>query len=260
MKKAINITIWSLLIVGAGLLLSFVDSDYRYIRINGIEVNIDKSNGHSFINKAQVLRTLSDIGIEGKGELSGELNCRRIEEIIKGYSGTKNVEAFFFNNGVLQIDIEQRTPIARILHQNGYLSYYLDLEGKVMALSNTYVARVPVFNGAIQYGSQFTPNAVNKSNSKEDVLLKGIYDIANEINKDQFLSSQIVQVYCTEKGHFELIPRIGNHRVIFGSGENVDQKFKKLKSFYTKGINIKELNLYDTLNIMYNTQIVCSKR
>jgi cell division protein FtsQ len=98
------------------------------------------------------------------------------------------------------------------------------------------------------------------SSSKEDVLLKGIYDIANEINKDQFLSSQIVQVYCNKKGGFELIPRIGNHRVIFGSAENVDLKFKKLKSFYTKGINIKELNLYDTLNIMYNTQIVCSKR
>lgn len=260
MKKVINILLWSLLFVGAALLLSFVDSNYSSIKVSKIVVNIDKSNGHSFISKAQVLRTLSDIGIKGKGELNSQLNCKRIEEIIKGFSGTKNVEVYLYNNGVLEIDIHQRTPIARILHQNGYLSYYIDQQGKVMALSNSYVARVPVFNGAIKYGSQFTPNAVTSSNSKEDIVLKGIYDIASQINKDQFLSSQIVQVYCTQKGHFELIPRIGNHRVIFGPAENIDQKFKKLKSFYTNGINIKELNLYDTLNIMYNSQIVCSKR
>ena len=183
--------LWSLLFVGAALLLSFVDADYQLIKVNKIIVHIDKSNGHSFITKSQVLRTLSDIGIKGDGELNKQLDCRRIEEIIKGFSGTKSAEVFFYNNGVLEIDIKQRTPIARVLHENGYLSYYLDEQGKVMALSTNYVARVPVFNGAIKYGNQFTPNNVISSSSKEDVLLKGIltpHNVNNFLRAFNFIS------------------------------------------------------------------------
>jgi len=249
-----------ILLVGTIALLGFVDRDFHEIEINTIGVNIDQSAGHSFITKSQVLSTLNDIGIKEGGASTIKLDCHRIEQIIKGFSGTKNTEVFLFNNGDLQIDIQQRVPIARVLHENGYMSYYIDQDGIVMALSSTYVARVPVFNGAIKYGNQFSPINKLASNSKEDVVLKGIYEIANCINNDEFLSAQIVQVYCTKKGHFELIPRIGNHRVMFGYPENVKGKFKKLKSFYTKGVNVKELNLYDTLNIMYNDQIVCSKR
>ena len=39
----------------------------------------------------------------------------------------------------------------------------------------------------------------------------------------------------------------------------MEKKFKKIKLFYTEGPSPKELNLYDTLNVMFNDQIVCSK-
>lgn len=251
---------WSLLLISSVILLSFVDANYQTIQLKKIKVNIDQSNGHSFITKSQILRTLSDIGVKENVKQTQQLDCNRIEKIIKGLSATKNAEVFFYNSGELHIEIEQRNPIARVLHENGYLSYYIDEDGKVMAFSNNYVARVPVFNGSIKYGNQFSPVNKLESNNQEDVILKGIYSIADVITKDEFLSAQIVQIYCNKKGHFELIPRIGNHRVMFGEPKNINQKFIKLKSFYTKGINIKELNLYDTLNIMYNNQIVCSKR
>ncbi len=256
----LNILIWSLLFFGAVILLSFVDSSYQTIQLKKINVNIDQSDGHSFITKTQVIRTLSDIGVIENGEKVDALDCNRIEKVINEFSGTKNAEVFFYNSGDLFINIKQRTPIARVLHENGYLSYYVDKEGKVMSLSNNYVARVPVFNGSIKCGNQFSPINKQKSNNQEDAILNGIFEMAQVINNDEFLAAQIVQIYCNKKGHFELIPRIGNHRVMFGAPEDIKEKFFKLKSFYTKGINIKELNLYDTLNIMYKNQIVCSKR
>ena len=79
------------------------------------------------------------------------------------------------------------------------------------------------------------------------------------INNDAFLKSQIVQIHISNNGYFELIPRIGNHKILFGSPENMEEKLNKIKLFYTKGPDPKELNLYDTLNVMYNDQIVCSK-
>ena len=80
------------------------------------------------------------------------------------------------------------------------------------------------------------------------------------INNDTFLKSQIVQIHINNNGYFELIPRIGNQRILFGSSENMENKFKKIKLFYTNGPNSKDLNKYDTLNILYENQIICSKR
>ena len=86
--------------------------------------------------------------------------------IINEFSGTKNAEVFFYNSGELFIEIKQRTPIARVLHENGYLSYYIDKEGKVMALSNNYVARVPVFNGH----SEAVFLKISNKASREDII------------------------------------------------------------------------------------------
>ena len=80
------------------------------------------------------------------------------------------------------------------------------------------------------------------------------------INNDSFLKSQIVQIHINNYGYFELIPRIGNQRILFGSLDNMEKKFKKIKLFYTNGPDPKGLNLYDTLNVMYENQIICSKR
>jgi cell division protein FtsQ len=80
------------------------------------------------------------------------------------------------------------------------------------------------------------------------------------INNDSFLKSQIVQIHINNNGYFEFIPRIGNQRILFGLAENMENKFKKIKLFYTNGPQVKELNNYDTLNVIYKNQIICSKR
>ena len=70
-----------------------------------------------------------------------------------------------------------------------------------------------------------------------------------------FLKSQILQIHINNYGYFELIPRIGNQRILFGNAENMEEKFRKIKLFYADGPHPKELNVYDTLNVMYSNQI-----
>ena len=149
-----------------------------------------------------------------------------------------------------------------MLNHNGYLSYYIDEDGKVMSLSDTYVARVPVFNGHIKYGDHYKSIHDLSVNDPKGQILEEIYCLATIINNDEFLSSQIVQVFINKEGEFEMIPRVGNQRILFGNIDKAEEKFNKLKTFYTNrnSISAKELNMYDTLNVMYNNQIVCSKR
>ena len=93
----------------------------------------------------------------------------------------------------MHIEIEQRNPIARIIINQDRSSYYLDDDGKKMSLSNSYVARVPVFNGFIIDDSYRLNKEITKKTEKA-TQLDDIYKIARVISKDEFFKSQIVQV------------------------------------------------------------------
>jgi len=253
---------WGLFLLGSVVVLGFVESNYNKISVNKLIVKIDKLNGHSFITENQLIEYLNDKGIVINENSNETPDLLELESCIQGLSATKNVEVYSYNNGELHIEIEQRNPIARVLVNNGYLSYYIDEEGKVMSLSDTYVARVPVFNGHIKYGDHYKSINDLSIHDPEDNTLDEIFHLAEIINNDEFFRSQIVQVYINKEGDYEMIPRVGTQRILFGDIHEAEEKFKRLKAFYTNRDNIsaKELNVYDTLNVMYNNQIVCSKR
>jgi len=91
-------------------------------------------------------------------------------------------------------------------------------------------------------------------------VLDDIYEVAQLLEENEFMRAQIVQIYFNKDNEMEMIPRVGNHRILFGDAKDAEIKFKKMTRFYTEVINPKELNLYDTLNIKYINQIICSKR
>ena len=259
MKKALKILGWTVFISGITVLLGFVDADYKKLNFNKLIIDIDMKHGHSFIKEDEVLRRLNDIGVKININNNESIDIYRIEQMLKELSETKNVEVYCYNNGELHIEIEQRNPIARIISNQDRSSYYLDDDGKKMSLSNSYVARVPVFNGFIIENS-YSRNKKLAIKTDKVTQVDDIYQIASVISNDEFFKSQIVQIYVNEKGKYELIPRIGNQRILFGYAENIELKFKKIKKFYTHSLSSKELNLYDTLNVMYSNQIICSKR
>lgn len=262
MRKVLVIFAWSFFLLGSIVLLGFSELDYHQILIKDLRIDIDKSNGHSFITKSQIEDYLNDKGFQLKGDNVHLPNLKEIEKAIQKLPATKNVEVYAYNNGELNIKITQRNPIARVLLNNGYLSYYIDEDGTIMSLSDTYVARVPVFSGNIQYGDHYKSIKDLSIHDPSDESIDEIFQLANLINKDQFFKSQIVQVFVNKQGEYELIPRVGKQRIIFGNINEAKEKLRRLKEFYTNrnSISVKELNMYDTLNLKYSNQIVCSKR
>jgi cell division protein FtsQ len=80
------------------------------------------------------------------------------------------------------------------------------------------------------------------------------------INRNDFLKAQIQEIYINRKNEFELIPTMGDHRIIFGDIENMEGKFKKLLVFYEDGLRNMNWNRFSTINIKYKNQIVCTKK
>ena len=264
MKRVLKISGWAIFTLGVLVMLFFVNAGYDELEAQAPEITIEKPDGHNFVTEKKVNEMLNDIGYSFKDQKLGEIELRRIEEEIGSIPGVKSVQAYKYNSGKVKLDIIQQLPIARIFLHDGLMGCYMDNEGEIIPLSEDYVAKVPVFTGHIYEPFNEIPSLkeITKTDSISRLhVLDEIYYLAAGIAKNELLAAQIVQVYVNSKEEFELIPRVGNHRVLIGSIQDLDDKLNRLTMFYTSPkLDIKELNLYDTLNLKYKDQIVCSKR
>lgn len=264
MKKVLQIGGWSIFVLGVFVLVFFVNAGYDDVETQQPEITIIKPGNHNFVTEEKVVNLMNDLGYSFKDQSLGDIELERIENEVNTIPGVKDVQAYKYSNGVVKLDIEQQLPVARVILKGGKMGCYLDTDGEVIPLSEDYIAKVPVFSGYIYEPYNDIPSVseilVSDSVSKLHVLDE-IHTLALALNQDEFLSAQILQVYVNEKEEFELIPRVGNHRILFGGIEDFNDKLFRLKYFYTEAdINIKELNLYDTLNLKYKDQVVGSDR
>ena len=91
-------------------------------------------------------------------------------------------------------------------------------------------------------------------------LARDLYKTAQYIKKDTLWDSQIEQIVVDQKNDIELIPRVGNQRIILGDADSLEKKMKNLLLFYKKAMPQVGWDTYRTINIKYTNQIVCEKR
>lgn len=176
----------------------------------------------------------------------------RVEEVLEREPMILNAEAYFDINNRLQIRIEQREPILRVLDNNGQ-SYYLDKTGVKMQTSRYYAVRVPVATGAVP---PHTPDFLSKSN----YLLKDVFYIAERIKTDAFLAALVQEIHVDAGGDIILIPTLGDQKIKIGSIVDLDDKLDRLKIFYDKAMPYEGWKTYSSINLKYKGQIVAKKK
>lgn len=83
------------------------------------------------------------------------------------------------------------------------------------------------------------------------------------IEQDEFWRSEVVQIIAetSVSGALEvtIIPRSGNHVVLFGRIEDMEAKFNRLMRFYKGGFNKLGWDTYRVVDVRYAGQVVCRK-
>lgn len=80
------------------------------------------------------------------------------------------------------------------------------------------------------------------------------------LNNDPFWMAQIDQCDINAQRSFELIPKVGDHLIIFGDGKNIQERFRKLTIFYQQVLTKTGINSYSDINIQFEGQVVATKR
>ena len=177
----------------------------------------------------------------------------RVERVLQSDPFISKADVYVDAQSKINIDIEQREPLLRIIDKNG-ANYYLDENGVKMPLSKHFAARVLVATGNIP---PYTPDFLT---SKNKGLLRDIYNLSEHILDDNFLHRQIEQLYVDSKGEVTLVPKVGNQKIHLGLCDNFENKLDNLKTFYKEGIPYIGWHKYRAIDLRYKGQVIGKKK
>lgn len=244
------------------LVLGFVAENRKKLICNGIEIEIANDDMNHFCKKEDIKKVLEKYKLKMVGAPLDSVNTFLAENIISRNPAIKTTAAYTTIDGKLRVLVEQRRPILRVINKH-LQQYYVDENAQIIPLRSQYSAFTLLANGNIDEPFQVTTCRNIFPTKKDTILLPNmIYDmyyIAKYIDNNDFWRSQIEQIYVNSHLELILIPRVGSHVIIFGKGNDIDRKFKKLKALY-RAFNQIGWNQYKTINLKYTDQVVCIKR
>lgn len=264
LKQILVIALWFSLAIGLVFSMGFVNKKQASLPYTSLEVNINQDEDLFFIDKKDVVQLLYDRGDSIVGKPKAKVSIPQIERALNNHEDIANAEVFATIDGRMKINVKQRKPIIRIFNNKGE-SYYMDEEGMLMPLSQKYTVDVLIANGGIyeSYALNYkhVVNAVKSDSSKKINMLANLYAMAKYIEGNKFWKAQVQQLYVNSDSEIELVPMAGDQKIIFGDTTNMDQKFKKLLTFYQQGLNTTGWwNKYSIINLKFKNQIVCTKK
>ncbi len=264
-RKILMISSWCLLGAGLLTLLSFVNEKQQSLKCTAIDVQIDDQVPHDFIDEREMLDIINSHS-KIIGSSIGSINISLLEKKIMANPYVEQAEVYSTIDGKLQVNVVQRDPMIRIITMQDE-HFYIDRKGKFMPVSDRYSTPVIVANGYIfdtysemqipvwSGDSLKTDTAIYRS----EPILSQIYKLSQFLDVDTFWNAQLEQIYVNAQQEIELIPRVGNQRIILGTTDDLEGKFKRLYIFYTAGLNKMGWNNYSIINLKFKNQVVCTK-
>lgn len=256
---------WSVLFAGLILSLGFVNKKQEALLCKSLDIKVNQDDDLYFLNKMDIAKLIRDRGDSIIGQPKSSVNIPEIQKALNSHADIADAKVYLTIDGRLRVEIKQRKPLIRVINANGD-SYYIDDQGKLMPLSEKYTANVIVANGNIleSYATSYKYSmglAPKDSASKKNKMLHELYAMAKYINTDQFWKAQVQQIFVNGDRDMEIVPMVGNQKIIFGDTIAMDEKFKKLLTFYQQGLNTTGWwEKYSIINLKFKNQIVCTKK
>ena len=239
-KKGLKYLFFLLLVVGLGLLYSFASKRNLQKKVTNIKIEFSGQNTN-FLTISMVDKLLIQNTKTVRNLKKSVIDLYGLENQVNKNPYVAESSVFLDINGTIKTIVKQRSPIARVLHED--TSYYIDKQGVKIPLSAVYSARVLLISGV-----------------EKDENFKEIVALVTTILEDDFLKKEIVEIHELDNEEYQFSVRSGSYKIDFGKLTNIDIKFKKLKAFYNKAFLDKTIREYKTINVKFHNQVVvCTK-
>lgn len=246
-KRLLISLAWIVSFGGLIVLMSFIDTKKGEVLCKDVKIYIP--GNQYFIDREEVDNILQVNSRALIGRRMEDININGLENKLKANPFIEFAKVYTDMDGVINVEISQRQPILRLMNRFDQ-DFYVDQHGLKIPLSANFTARVIVANG---YIDEAFANQVDSLHTK---LAADLFKTADYIRKDSLWDAQIAQIYVNKEREIELIPRVGNNRILLGTADSLDNKFHNLLVFYKKALPLVGWDAYKVINIKYANQVV----
>ena len=208
----------------------------------GVDLHITDSLHFDLIDEDMVITVLQEHSIDPLGLPLEEIDLDRIETTLLMHPLVGKVQCYKTGGDMLRINISSKVPLVRVINNRGN-DFYVDSKGEILS-QRSLAVQLPVATGYID--RRFAANE--------------LLQVVRALDCSEFWKAQVEQINVTRDGQFELVPRVGDHLLILGTADNVENKLERLMNFYEKGLDNIGWNKYRSISVAYDNQVVCKKR
>jgi len=241
---------WLVCLGGVGVLMSFIAVRKQGQKCTSVKILIPGAD--NFIEREEVDAILKQSQGNLTGRILTNINTHDIEKALRANPYIAFAKVYADMDGVIRIEIRQRQPVLRIINAGGQ-DYYVDRDGLKMPVSANFTADVLVATGNIMEGFG------GRVDTLRTPLLVDLYKTAVFIKQDTLWDAQIEQLFVNSSDDIELIPRVGNQRIILGNADSLTVKMDNLLAFYKQAMPQVGWDTYKTINVKYINQVICEK-
>lgn len=216
-------------------------------------LNVIVEGKETFIDQQDISKLIQNNFGSIVGKPLIDIEAEKIEKALQELPYVAKASLFTDMNGLVQINVQQREVILRVINRQGK-EYYVDTQGKKIPVTLKYVPHVLVANGHIRESYE-KPLEMVESN-----VVKDLVKIATHINGNILWENQIVQIYVNDEGDIELIPRVGKEILLIGNANALEQKLDRLEIYYKNILPKVGTEAYEKVNVKYGGQIICERR
>lgn len=246
LKKPFTIVLWGVILLG---FIGFIEFKAEEKAYTGLEIYVEGISNVYFVDDKEVEVLLKNAfpALVKSGPLEG-ISLDELEKKVEAHPFVKNAEVFMDLKGKVMVKISQHIPMARIvrpLAADGYIS----TEGKILPTSSKYTSRVLVVEGR---KAADLLQQKDLSASHPDLL-----ELIHFIHRDKFWRAQISALELERNGDINMYQQVGKQTIEFGKPVEIEEKFKKINTYYKKILPQKGWNTYSRVNVKFKDQIIC---
>ncbi len=266
-KKLFYLIVFFLVSIGLIVVIILSQHKYNNAYLSNVEVNIEPND--KLIDENTIINILedNDIYLDSTVKIK-DVEFNKIEKLLKNNPYIDNAEVFSEykkSEMKLKIKINLISPLVRVIAKNNS-QFYIDSNAEIVSVFSNKNFSTPIliakdYEKAV-FDSIFIDSLSVMKKNPDEFNKNELLHFLTYINKSELWRNQIDQIVLEKNASYEpeveLITRLGQHRIIFGTLKNYSFKFNKLLSLYRE-VLMKENNWekFSVINVKYSDQINC---